>query len=219
MKICIVSDTHSRKVKDMEIPLDTDILIHCGDFSYNARSLEQLNIHLKDLNEVKAKHTIFIAGNHDWVCENYSKNTIDQECKKYNITYLQDSMIEIEGLKIYGSPYTPKFGLWAFMKKDDDLKEIWENIPENLDILITHGPPYGILDQCGVGAFSAGQSVGSKTLLEEVLKKKPKIHCFGHIHRDQNQYMQMVENGIHFINAAVVNEAYILTREPIIMEL
>lgn len=102
-------------------------------------------------------------------------------------------MVEVEGIKIFGSPFTRKHGGSAFQydKKFDEM--VWSEIPK-VDVLLTHGPPYGILDK-----INAGNNVGSEALRKRVFEIKPKFHLFGHIHESRGQHKQ---EGIHFINMA-----------------
>jgi len=128
-----------------------------------------------------------------------------------SITYLQDKSVYIAdlGVKVYGSPWQPEFFSWAFNlpRNGKELQEKWDAIPEDTDILITHGPPFGYLDIPG------GQSIrtGCEILRDKVDKIKPKIHIFGHIHGSAGYHF----NGhTHFINAAVLNERYVYTNLP-----
>ena len=154
----------------------------------------------------------------------YSENilTVSNGCavvlkdfaKKYNkngVVYLFDKLVNIDGLNIYGSPWQPEFYNWAFnVKRGKELAEIWAKIPENLDILITHGPPSGILDYT-----YTGMNVGCVDLITKIMEVKPKISCFGHIHYG---YGEKVVNGVQFFNAAVLGEQYTLENKPIDIE-
>jgi Icc-related predicted phosphoesterase len=105
-----------------------------------------------------------------------------------NAIYLEDSYVTIENIKIYGSPWQPRFGKnWGFnLERGEELKEKWEKIPDDIDILITHGPPESILDKT-----DQGLSVGCDQLFEFVMEKiKPKIHIFGHIHESVNFFLK-----------------------------
>lgn len=127
------------------------------------------------------------------------------------ITYLEDSIISIDGLKIYGSPYTPEFYNWAFMKKrGPQIRNVWDKIPEAVDILVTHGPPLMILDQ---NAQSRHQ--GCEDLLFKVKEVRPKIHVFGHIHEGYGAEEQF---GIKFYNASVLDHHYHLVNKPMAIE-
>ena len=162
---------------------------------------------------------IFIAGNHDRILEN-DPTWSTLAIKDYpNLIYLQDegySIYDIEedsSVKLYGSPWQPAFFNWAFNlpRNGEELKEKWDAIPSNTDILITHGPPFGYLDIPG------GQSirVGCEMLRYRVDELKPKIHVFGHVHGGYGYYF----NGhTHFFNASVLNERYKYTNKPFTFE-
>jgi Icc-related predicted phosphoesterase len=117
-------------------------------------------------------------------------------------TYLENTGVTIDGVSFWGSPYTPEFLHWAFMyRRGRDAKQYWNQIPAGLDVLVTDGPPYGILDQTAPGE----EHLGCVELLKAVKAKKPKVHIFGHIHGGAGTF----ENGdTRFINAAYLNEQY-----------
>jgi hypothetical protein len=118
-------------------------------------------------------------------------------------------MVDIDGLKIYGSPWQPEFFNWAFNlpRNGSELESKWNLIPEGLDILITHGPPWGVLDLA-----PRGLNVGCELLSKRVMEVSPKIHVFGHIH---SSYGQKNFNGVEFINASVLGEDYNPTNDPV----
>lgn len=200
MKITLISDTHS-KHNQLTLPKG-DILIHAGDVSSRGNKREVKNF-LNWFSKQDYKYKIFIAGNHDFFFEQENENII-QEIIPENIIYLNDSGIEIEGIKIWGSPIQPTFFDWAFNReRGTEIKKHWDLIPNDTDILITHGPPFGILDQT-----VRGENVGCKELLIRVLEIKPKIHVFGHIHE---AYGEAQKHDIKFINASVLNVRYQVT--------
>jgi len=220
MKIIFISDTHT-KHEGLKIE-PCDILIHSGDFS-NRGSIIDFTKFINWFDKQPAKHKIFIAGNHDFCFENDNKNFCLDKLKNYkNIHYLQDSSIIIDGINIYGSPWTPYFYNWAFNGRTKDyqatnknpwLREICDKIPNNTDILITHGPPRGILDLLDSFGSNPGENVGCEYLLNKVNEVKPKYHVFGHIHEG---YGIREQDGITFINASVLNSRYELVNKPII---
>ena len=116
-----------------------------------------------------------------------------------------------KGIKIWGSPFTPEFMDWAFMGMPEELGAIWAEIPKNLDILITHGPPFGILDRT-----MRGENAGCPKLLEAIQIKTPRIHVFGHIHEG---YGLREKNGTVFMNASLCNANYELVNKPVVIEL
>jgi Icc-related predicted phosphoesterase len=183
MKIFAISDTHGRH-EQVQIPEGTDMLIHAGDFS-NIKSPsfnhnEVINF-LMWLQQQPVKYKVIIAGNHDTSIE--SRLITKKDFKDKGIIYLEHESIEIEGIKIFGSPYTPEFHNWAFNRTRNKLGQIWESIPDDTDILITHGPPKGILDSAQRDNNNH-EHVGCSALLKRILKVEPKLHIMGHIHHN-----------------------------------
>lgn len=207
-RIVFLSDTHSNWVK---VP-DGDILVFAGDMTCsknttsNLREFRGFQIFLRGLTH---KHKIIVAGNHDSFIYNFEKSARD-ELKDY--IYLQDEATEVLGIKFYGLPWTPEFCNWSFMLPawGEKLKEKYEKIPEDTDILITHGPPFGILD-----INNYGTHCGCELLLERVEKTKPKIHCFGHIHNGHG-----VKQGRDtlFMNASICDDWNNKVYEPIVID-
>ena len=222
MKIAFISDTHCMLNK-VEIP-EVDILVHCGD-ALSKGSYGEWSTFLKRLVKTEVEHIIYVPGNHDIITE-LNEDLIKEECKKFRINYLNDSGVTIEGIKFWGSAVTPRFRDWAwnrdlekdkasregYYEKFDPIQKHWDLIPEDIDVLITHGPPYGIKD---VSIYD-GANCGCPQLLEKVKEIKPKIHSFGHIH---NWYGKVEVGGITFINASTCDENYDPVNKPIIMEL
>lgn len=203
--ITAISDTHGMHDEINGMPQSGDILIHCGDFSGHSypEELIEFNNWLATLNY---RHKIVIPGNHDRIFE---RNEAMARSLLTEATVLIDQYIEIEGLKIYGAPWTPKYGHWSFMRSIDDLKEKWENIPSGLDILVTHGPPRHVLDEVmdympHLGSYEP-RFTGCPHLFNKVMETKPKYHIFGHIHEG---YGAKEVNETLFLNVACLNERY-----------
>lgn len=209
VKILCISDTHTKHhLLNNHLP-DADIIIHAGDISNRGSSMDLYDF-LNWYADLPYKHKIFIAGNHDFCFE--VMEDIPEEFKAFGITYLMDKMVEIEGLKIYGSPWQPEFYNWAFnLKRGDEIAQKWAMIPDDTDILITHGPPFGILDDT-----IQGTRVGCEDLYIRVLQIKPKLHVFGHIHFG---YGMVERDGIVFVNASNLNEDYFYNNAPILVEI
>jgi len=160
------------------------------------------------------KYKVVIAGNHDWCFANGTlpKHEAVDMFAAIGVTYLHDSEATIEGLRFYGSPYQPRFFDWAFNLDDDELKRKWSRIPAGIDVLITHGPPYGILDNT-----IDHRNVGCRHLLNEVVDRvKPRIHAFGHIH---HAYGREYKHGTLFVNASNLDETYRYANKPIVVDL
>jgi len=217
MKIIFISDTHTLHSQMLnEIP-EGDVLVHCGDVSGRGVGSE-IQDFLAWFSSLPHKNKIFIAGNHDFGFQ-YRDHVLQktlESLKERNIHYLEDSGIEIEGVKFWGSPWTPPFYNWAFMLNEDEIKEKWEMIPRDTNVLITHGPPLGILDLVVYGQ----ENVGCPALMEEIVKLKDlKVHAFGHIHEEYGTAMGLGENGPIFINASTCTLRYKPWNKPIVIEI
>jgi Icc-related predicted phosphoesterase len=213
-KIVVISDTHGQHL-GMQIP-DGDILIHCGDFSSHGEYIDAL----KFVNWFGAhphKHKIFIAGNHDLYFEQGNPSDIDSFLRMMpaGVHYLQDSGVELEGLKFWGSPVQPTFFNWAFNRdRGAPIKKHWDLIPQGTDVLITHGPPYKICDTAPAGN-GFYKSVGCVDLLNAILKIQPKLHLFGHIHFSGGN--NLVTPKTIFANASICDEAYLVNNKPLVI--
>jgi Icc-related predicted phosphoesterase len=212
-KITFISDTHNKHKhltsKGMGNILGSgDILVHAGDCTSMGQKHE-INEFLKWFSNTDFEHKIFIAGNHDFGFE--KETDIDQQFKDLGVTYLFDNDITIDGIKFYGSPWQPEFYNWAFnLPRGEELASKWEKIPDDVDILITHGPAYGILDYAPIGGH-----VGCEELYRKIVEVKPKIHVCGHIH---DSYGQKTMGGIEFLNASVLDDRYEHAHKPIVVE-
>ncbi|MEO6588009.1 MAG: metallophosphatase domain-containing protein [Pyrinomonadaceae bacterium] len=213
-KIVCLSDTHNCNAL-IDVP-DGDILIHAGDATIRGTQYETEQF-LAWFSGLPHKHKIFVAGNHDWLYETNNRFA-GLLTANFNIIYLQDSFVEVEGLKIYGSPWQPRFFDWAFnLNRGAELAEKWKLIPEDVDILITHGPPHGILDE--VPRKYRIENTGCEELIkkvEELAKNNLKLHVFGHIHCG---YGQTEKFGVKFVNASNCDESYEPTQLPIVVNI
>lgn len=206
MKLVCISDTHCKLAK-IDLP-SGDLLVISGDILNLGREFELIIFnHVAGLIKHKYKHGIMlVAGNHDIIFQkdlSFAKSLIP------NVAYyLQDDLVEIDGIKFYGAPWQPWFYDWAFnVHRGPDIKKKWDLIPDGIDVLITHGPVAGIHD-----VNSKGESMGCKDLLDAVLRIKPKLHICGHNH---NGYGIKEFNGMTFINASSCNEKYLPINPPI----
>jgi Icc-related predicted phosphoesterase len=154
---------------------------------------------------------VFIAGNHDFFFEQASEEQV-RNIIPPGVTYLEDSAVEIEGYRIWGSPITPSFYDWAFNReRGADIRAGWELIPAETDILIVHGPPYSILDKTYRGA-----PVGCRDLLGRVSEIEPAVFICGHIHE---AYGMLRSKETTFINCSQVNLAYEIANPPVVIDL
>ena len=214
-KIVCLSDTHNFNA-EIAVP-DGDWLIHSGDATVRGTEHE-VEEFLGWFSKLPHRHKIFVAGNHDWFYQTNNRFARLMTAH-FNIKYLQDSLVEIEGLKIYGAPWQPRFYDWAFnLNRGAEMAEKWKMIPDDIDILITHGPPHGILDQ--VQTKYGFENAGCEELLRRVEEisnfGKLKMHVFGHIH---GGYGVRDKRGVKFVNASVCDEAYEPTQPPIVVEI
>jgi Icc-related predicted phosphoesterase len=221
-KITLISDTHGKHTQLTKDLPGGDILIHAGDFMnsgyYKTEAIEFFNW-FDAINKYDTK--IFIAGNHDRLMEDDPSWAQGYLTGYKTIDYLQDEEIGIyhddlngehseDNIHIYGSPWQPEFYNWAFNlpRNSDIMKEKWDAIPNNTDILVTHGPAFGFLDLPG---FGTPINVGCEMLRYRIDELRPKIHVFGHIHGSYGYYY----NGhTHFFNASVLNERYAYANLP-----
>jgi Icc-related predicted phosphoesterase len=217
-RIVAISDIHSNL--KFEVP-EADLLLIAGDLCPADHaphtSIDMQVFWLKGkfkrwLYKQPIKECVSISGNHDWIWEKCSSLVPDLGEKFH---YLQDSEITLFGKKIYGTPWQPPFNDWAFNKEVDRLKLHWDNIPEDVDILLTHCPPYGILDETQHPNYPK-EHIGDKNLLDRIKEVKPKLSIYGHNH---NKNGIVEQNGITFVNCSMVDESYKLTREPIVLEI
>ena len=212
MRITFISDTHTKHNETTQDLPGGDLLIHSGDFMNSGYGIDDALDFCKWFDGLKGyTHKIFIAGNHDRLFENLPDKAMEIVNLFKNITYLQDTSVEIDEVKIYGSPWQPAFYDWAFNlpRNGVELEEKWKIIPNDVDILITHGPPWGHCDS------NRNVNLGCDLLRVRVDKIKPKIHIFGHIHSGSGYKFW---DGTHFINAAVLNERYNYENKPITMD-
>lgn len=205
MQIVCISDTHNFH-SAVDVP-DGDILIHAGDGTISGTREEVTD--LADwMSSLPHKWKIFVPGNHDWLFEKHEQ--LASAIMARGVVHLQDDLCFIEGLRIYGSPWQPEFFNWAFnLPRGKALADKWAQIPEGIDILITHGPPHGILDEAG------GLNKGCYDLLDRVKAIQPRLHVFGHIHEG---YGEIELYGTTFVNASICDAAYNPCRKPIVIE-
>jgi Icc-related predicted phosphoesterase len=217
MRLVVTSDCHG-KLNQTTIP-GGDVLILAGDILANRSgdpdvdAAFQLNA-LRELDDycgwLDFKHVLLIAGNHDWVFERYS----GAHRVLKHIIYMEDSGTEIDGVKFWGSPHQPWFFDWAFNlpRNGRELARYWSLIPRDTDVLVTHGPPYGILDL----PFGKGEPAGCELLLKRVQEVEPRVHVFGHIH---GSYGRKQTGRTLFVNACLCNEAYDPVNPPQVIDL
>lgn len=222
MRICFIADFHG--ILDFKVD-PCDLLVIAGDicpcygFPYQSCMFQEnwLNVEFRYwLADQPIKECFAVAGNHDWIWD-----MADTMVPKMNANfhYLCDESIEYMGLKIYGTPQQKVFNDWAFNREPEVLKRYFDNIPEGLDILITHTPPYKILDKVDFENFKGHE--GCKILKARIMEmeRPPKVNVFGHMHEEYGVVEVDYIPGVKFINCSLVNEQYKLVKKPIYLEL
>lgn len=214
--LVLISDTHTKhyeidaQLKEIYENHPDAIIVHAGDISYRGRKWE-VEEFVEWYSGLPFKHKIMIAGNHDFLFEDspeVAKDILDKIGPE--IIYLNDSGVELEGLKFWGSPVTPWFHNWAFNRVEEKINEHWDLIPVDTNILITHGPPYLTLD-----ATKSGLRVGCTELANKIEGLSDlKVHVFGHIHEADG----IVErDGVIYVNASILDLYYEVKNSPVIL--
>lgn len=203
MKWHFISDTHGFHGDLGGTIPDCDILAHCGDVGGETQN--SFKDFLKWFASQPARHKVFIAGNHDWYLFNKGDGFPDymrQLMIDGNVTYLQDSSIDIEGHVIYGTPWSPRFYNWSFMEEDDPsgLGRIYRKMPQKIDVLLSHCPAFGEVDEVFQFREQHTEHVGSKELKKAIDSRDIKRVCCGHIHEARG-----VSGNGKYINAACWN--------------
>lgn len=208
MKIACISDTHQHH-KKIIMP-NCDMIIHAGDFTYHGE-LEEVQKFLKWYGQQKAKYKILVCGNHEkWISR--QGDLLKKMCEDEGIQLLHNSHTIIGGLTIFGSPYSVRFGNWAYGLDETDLATIYDTISDTVDIVVTHGPAYDRLDWCPSG------KVGSTALAYRLDQLSDlKLHITGHIHESRGT---ILKNGVLTVNASICGIPYTdLIINPITVEI
>jgi len=218
MRITFISDTHNKHKKLTSLLPGGDLIVHAGDLSSMGYHHE-IQSFCAWFNKLENyDHKVFISGNHDFMFEKDPTRAKEIWSSYKWIDYLQDEEMGIQTgdepmVKIYGSPWQPEFYNWAFNlpRNGEELEAKWASIPNDIDILITHGPAHGYLDR----VMGGWENLGCEKLTEAIKIKKPKIHVCGHIH---SGYGYLFDGDTHFINASVLDEQYYLTHKPLTVD-
>lgn len=215
MKVVCLSDTHSNHWR-LPAPPPGDVLVHAGDFTRNGSQKEILDFN-DWLGTQDHAYKVVVPGNHEI---GFHESWWTARAMLTNADFvLKDEGCEIMGKKLWGSPWTPEFGGWAFGYSPREGELRWSQIPEGLDLLITHGPPLGIFDAVYDRQMKKHVNIGCKHLRREVLERaKPRYHVFGHNHEG---YGRDTFNGVVCVNVAQLDERYQPGegRAPVILEL
>ena len=212
MRTWFISDTHGYH-DGLRLPAGVDCVVHAGDATNGyeiSAATREFEPFLAWYASLDVEHKVFVAGNHDaWALR---QNNLDA-LRDAGVRYLQDEAAAVGGVRFYGSPWTPSFGKWRFMTSRDKLSEVWARVPDDTEVLVTHGPPLGLLDLADTRAGQAGQvvTVGDRALRRHVLERvRPRVHAFGHVHdsrsgRCVNHGLRIVDD-VRFVNASCVTD-------------
>lgn len=218
MRITIVSDTHCY-LHNVDLP-PADVLIHCGDFLSGGTEWEYDKF-VGTLGQINKRYEqiLVIPGNHDWFV--YKHEIRAREMLPFNAKLLIHEpytlKIRDEELKVFGSPWTPEFFYWAYMYNRKDAAKFWDDIPNDTDILINHGMPYGVLDSVGqIEHYEVDHRVGCKELRKRMLEVSPKLYAGGHLHRDGGKSTKVGKTLC--LNAAICDDAYNPKRKPFVVD-
>lgn len=206
MKLCFISDTHASHHRLPNLGRG-DVLVHCGDFTARG-TLEDTEDFAQFMAVQDFEYKVVIAGNHDRCFEDHRREAAEACLQSHGLIYLNDSGVTINGIKFWGSPVQPEFFNWAFNRqRGREIDQHWQQIPEDTDILLTHGPAACVLDRC-----TNGFSAGCEDLMQAIQRIKPRIHACGHIHE---AYGCLEYGDTSFINACIMDEHYQLVNAPI----
>ena len=204
MIIHAISDLHGHK-PDLD---GGDLLVVAGD-STATNTLAEWQEFAEWLEYQDYAMILLVAGNHDGALKEDMLGTM---ARMPTVRYLEDELVEWRGLMIYGSPWTPEYYNWYFMKpRGEELRKVWQNMPLGLDILITHGPPHGILDTTNDVYHGTVMHAGDEELAKAVKEKRPRHHIFGHIHECGGQELKTEHTAYH--NVSVVDRDYKLVMQ------
>lgn len=215
LKVVCISDTHEQ-LHNVTVP-DGDVLIHAGDFTNNGKREELIKFN-EEMTRFPHKYKLVVAGNHELGFDHDENQSDRQDQDKglgtedgynllTNVTYLQDKEVVIDGIKFFGSSYHPLRGFPFYRTRASELKECWRAVPNDTDVLITHTPPLGYLDQFGEERW------GCRDLLQTVERIKPAYHIFGHVHE---RHGCLFNGNTYFINAAQCNKGNVIQTRPFV---
>lgn len=206
VKVVAMSDAHWN-FPFINVP-DCDIFMYCGDWS----GAGTMNEHIKFcnwLNGINARYKLIVPGNHDMYCYKY-QDMAGSMLRGSNAILLIDKQVECLGINIYGTPWSPRFGDWGFMRSEDDLFKYFKNIPRGTHFLLTHTPPNGILDLSGT------VHIGSTSLVKALRCNTVPYHFFGHNHTP-GKFTNSSKTRNYF-NVSVCDDDYKVVNEPKVME-
>lgn len=213
MRLVCVSDTHNQHAA-LDVP-EGDALLFAGDMCGHG-DMHEVKRFCRWLRDLPHEHKVVVAGNHDWPFDPSRADLENEHARRYvewaGAHYLQDATAEVAGLTVYGSPWQPWFYDWAFnLPRDgDEIRERWAAIPDDTDVLVTHGPPLGYGDEVERGR------VGCALLAERIKEVRPLLHVSGHIHEG---YGVRSDGHTRYVNASVLDRWYRQVNAPVVIDL
>ncbi|MFG0319139.1 MAG: metallophosphatase domain-containing protein [Planctomycetota bacterium JB042] len=206
MRIVCISDTHGR-LGEVVVP-EGDVLVCAGDFTRRGTE-DEIRAFARALHALPHPEKVVVAGNHDFLFERDPERA---RALLGDVRYLRDEGVSIDGRSFWGSPWQPEFCDWAFnLPRGAALAERWALVPDATDVLVTHGPPRGVLD-----VTVSGEAVGCDDLARELRRIAPRLHVFGHIHE---AYGRVDADGTIFVNASICDVRYAASHRPIVVDL
>lgn len=181
MKIWHISDSHQLH-HQLVPPSNVDVVVHSGDAANKNDPFineHELRNFLEWFAALPVKTKIFVPGNHDISLER--NLVLTREIESLGVIPLIDAGVTIDGVNFWGSPWVPRYGNWSWMTSRETLNRKWEKIPQSTDVLITHGPPFAILDST-YGNSHEYENVGCRALQKRIFRDPPLLHLFGHVH-------------------------------------
>lgn len=207
MRIVVISDTHGGH-EELALP-SGDVLIHCGDFENLFQANPDAILQIDDwFKRQEFDLVLCTGGNHDHLiqeCLNEGRQPFE------HAVFLKDEAFAHRGVTFHGSPWVPHLDGHAFFADDDRLRDAWAAIPDDVDVLITHTPPAGILD-----ISSTDLMLGCACLAERLVQLGPKLHCFGHVHASAGTCQVGTTT---FVNASSVGSDFRIKNEPFVIDL
>lgn len=212
MRLVCISDTHGDHER-LDLP-PGDVLVHAGDLSAHGKDAET-QAFMRWFGHQDYRYRICVAGNHDSFVEQQTEKAASYATEN-GVTLLNDSGCDVNGVRFWGSPITPRFYHWSFMRDPGEpIEQHWRMIPADTQVLITHGPPFGIMDQVNRDDGSK-EHTGCPSLLDRLAQVKPKVHIFGHIHECHGQH---VTEDVNYYNVSSMNEHYQIAHGAVIIDL
>ncbi len=209
LRIVCLSDTHNRQ-EQIDVPLG-DLLLHAGDCTMRGGTEEVAAVG-QWLRGLPHPEKILVPGNHDFLFAD-DLGKARELVEGQGVQVVVDEVVDLFGLRFWGSPWQPWFHDWAFnLERGAELRERWDQIPSETDVLITHGPPHGVMDTVERG----GMQVGCEELALRVDELSLSLHMFGHIHEGYG--VQHHPSGRLSVNASICTRMYHPSQRPIVLD-